>query len=257
MSDRRLTNVDVALETVDELRKFLIEVGDERFVSMMLQNERSRGRGSGNARGARPAESSLLLWSDLYATHDLPDSTGAWDPETSRRVIADLFEARRERYRLDRARARLKRTYLLLLAPVLALLTLGFGLTVESLIPGADASRIVLLAAVAGALGGIVSGARRLRDEVGRIGQLRTFGPALIVQPVLGAMSGLVLLTVLNSGLLKVDTGSDNWANVGVLAFAAGFSEPFFIGVVSRITTLGDAPSREPSTTSRTDGQAD
>jgi len=54
-------------------------------------------------------------------------------------------------------------------------------------------------------------------------------------KPLIGAAAGLVLLLVLESGLLGNDAST--WERAGLFAFAAGFSEPFFLGVVNRVTT--------------------
>lgn len=102
---------------------------------------------------------------------------------------------------------------------------------------GGGGTARTILASFAGALGGSVSGAYRLRDQIEGLNEMRAFKPALWVQPLVGAAAGLILLLVLESGLLGEDASS--WERTGLLAFAAGFSEPFFLGVVNRVTSAG------------------
>jgi len=133
--------------------------------------------------------------------------------------------------------------HLLLLVPVLVLLVAGLGLAVTAVAPDAP----VPIVMVGGALGATVSGTRKLRDEVPNINALRAFTPAILVQPLLGAAAGLLLLLALESGLLGLDSSGQSWALLGALAFAAGFSEPVFLGVVARVAAIGEPPSEASS----------
>jgi len=44
---------------------------------------------------------------------------------------------------------------------------------------------------------------------------------------------------VLSSGILKIADAGDEWATRAVLAFVAGFSEPFLLKVVDRVAGTG------------------
>jgi hypothetical protein len=126
----------------------------------------------------------------------------------------------------------MKARHLWLLSPVLLVLIGAFATSIG--LAGGD-WRVILLAALAGGVGAGLSGAFKLRDQVRNINDLRALRPALVVQPLLGAAAGLFLLLVLESGLLSVKLG---WAGQGAVAFVAGFSEPFFLGIVNRVAEI-------------------
>ncbi len=92
-----------------------------------------------------------------------------------------------------------------------------------------------------GALGSTLSGFYRLRDEEGSITALRSFRSAMWAQPFVGAVIRVLLWLLVKSGgvAFGVTNGgmADNilWANLSIYCFLAGFSEPFFLGVVQRV----------------------
>jgi hypothetical protein len=244
---RALSSTDSTLELVDEVRKALVPIGDEQYLRPLLVDERSRDqrRKDPAAQGSR-RPSSLMVWSEAYPDVSLAAllSADPFDVDQVRTLLLGFYECRRERYRLHRARVRMKADYLLLLAPILLGLIVGVGALIAVLHAGGGGTARSLLAAFAGALGGSVSGAYRLRDQIENLNEVRAFKPALWVQPLVGAAAGLVLLLVLESGLLGSDAST--WERTGLFAFAAGFSEPFFLGVVNRVTSA--SPDRTAKT---------
>lgn len=234
---RALGSTDSTLELVDEVRKAIVPIGDERYLRPLLVDEQNRElRRAERDKTGSPRASTLVGWSEVYP--DVPIAALLAEPfelERVRKLLLGLYECRRERYRLHRARVRMKGDYLLLLAPILLALIVGVAAAVAILHSGGGGTARTILAALAGALGGTVSGAYRLRDQIENLNEVRAFKPALWVQPLIGAAAGLVLLLVLESGLLGNDAAT--WERAGLLAFAAGFSEPFFLGVVNRVTT--------------------
>jgi hypothetical protein len=139
------------------------------------------------------------------------------------------------------------------------LILVGTALAVGLFVVQGDGG--LMLAAVAGATGGTLSGARALRDATD-IRRARSFQAWWWVQPAVGAAVGLFVYALLNSTVLSLP-GSD--ASVGaeargsaviVYAFLAGFSEPFVLGVLDRITRAADvaadaaaSPPRDATTT--------
>jgi len=232
-----LDSTDSTLELVDEVRKALVPIGDERYLRPLLVDEQNRElRRAERAKTGSPRSSTLVGWSEVYPDEPLAALLAEpFDVERARKLLLAFYECRRERYRLHRARVRMKGDYLLLLAPILLALIVGVAAAVVVLHSGAGGTARTILAALAGALGGTVSGAYRLRDQIQNLNELRAFKPALWVQPLIGAAAGLVMLLVLESGVLGNDAST--WERAGLLAFAAGFSEPFFLGVVNRVTT--------------------
>ena len=154
--------------------------------------------------------------------------------------LSFLYTQRTEAGRDRRARAGQKCRYLTALAP--ALLVLQAALVVAiGYFAANDVLKAVAVAGTAGALGATLSGTMRIRDDLRDLDDLRSFWPAMRVQPLVGATAGLVVLLLMESGTL--DIGSDDsghWAGRALLAFAAGFSEPFFLGLVQRVAVVPD-----------------
>jgi hypothetical protein len=242
--DPRRLGLDSALETVGAWDQLLIERGDERYVRDLLVVELARDT----------IDTSATTWSDVFGSVPQPlvertRDGGELDSAAllaARHQLAGLYRARATLYELSRARLAMKGHHLVLLAPVLLILIAAFVGAIG--LVGGDWDSIVLVA-VAGAVGATLSGTRKLRDHVRTIHALRAFSAAVVVQPLIGATAGLFVLLVLESGLLVVDWGGSAWAVEGTVAFAAGFSEPFFLGVVSRVAEIAEpAPTQETHT---------
>jgi hypothetical protein len=53
-----------------------------------------------------------------------------------------------------------------------------------------------------------------------------------------------MLFLVLQSHAVALGTAeSSEWSGLGLLAFVAGFSEPFFLGIVQRVAVVSDRPT--------------
>jgi hypothetical protein len=243
--DPQNLSLDSALEVVDGLDQLLIEHGDERYLRDLLAVEIARDRIDTTATtwthvfGEPPPESEVALI-DSGQQLDQPGLV------TIKNQLAALYRTRSVLYDLHRARRSMKVHHLMLLTPVLAALLVAFGAATYA--AGGTASSIAL-AAVAGGLGAALSGTMKLRDQVNNINDLRAFAPSVVVQPLIGATAGLFVLLVLESGLIVVGGGSSAWATRGVIAFVAGFSEPFFLGIVGRVSSIGEGrpPGHQPT----------
>ncbi|MDQ5840750.1 MAG: hypothetical protein M3537_06340, partial [Chloroflexota bacterium] len=136
----------------------------------------------------------------------------------------------------ERARAALRAKYLRLAGVLLILLVVASG-TIALIATKEYAT--ISLCALAGAVGGALSGARTLRDS-NRIQDTRSFQTWLWVQPIVGAAVGLFLYALLQSPVLALP-GSDDGSVESqaaariVYAFLAGFSEPWLLGVMDRL----------------------
>ena len=232
---------DALGELLEEVDQALIAVGDESFLCSLLEVEYARDEQEGG--DERKGGSGITTWSTLYRKKPVAASVAYANGETiapgaleeARRRLSMLYRTRQSLYALDRARSGTKAMRLLWLAPVMAALALALVIVVD--VAAADASwRSGLLVAVAGALGATLSGALKLRDQLPRIAGLRTFWYAFALQVPIGAVAGLFLWIVLESGLVEVGQGASDWAVEAAVAFAAGFSEPFTLKTVERIT---------------------
>jgi hypothetical protein len=201
--------VDLSGELKDLLRLRTVEQTDDLRAASVVQDSRSGATATAALR--------------LESIQDL------------RRWLSALRWARSSEFRLDRARQRMRERALSRLAVLLAVLTGGLSFAI-SRVTDELSWNIVLLVALSGALGGVLAGVLKLRDDVARIGNLRILRPAVYVQPLLGAASGLLMLLILVSGFLTQDS-SEQWAKDALLAFIAGFSEPYFLGIVNRVVS--------------------
>jgi hypothetical protein len=232
---------DGILDLRDELRKALIPIGDDAYIQALLEEEHARQAAADTA-----GRSSTLVWRELYDVDPLVDEIAA------DRLLA-FCAARREQYRTDRKRVRLRQQIMLLLAPVLAVLTAVAAITCALLIDGPDAERVVLLVIAAGGIGALLGSIRPLSEDLNAGADLRAHFPVLLVEPLMGAIFGLLLLMVAQTGILGPTTADgDLWARTALLAFAAGFVEPLVLRAVSRIASipgddLGHRPRRAPA----------
>lgn len=229
---------DALGELLEEVDQALIGVGDQSFLCALLEVEYARDEQEGGG--------DITTWRTLYRKKPITASVEYADGETvspaaleeARRKLAMLYRSRQSLYGLSRARSGAKAMRLVWLAPVMATLALALIIVVD--VAAADASwRSGLLAAVAGAVGATLSGALKLRDQLPRIASLRTFWYAFALQVPIGAVAGLFLWIVLESGLVDIAGQGDDWAMVAAVAFVAGFSEPFVLKTVERIAGAG------------------
>jgi putative (di)nucleoside polyphosphate hydrolase len=126
------------------------------------------------------------------------------------------------------------------------------GMTVAVIAAGAaarwaDAALTDIAVAVsAGALGSAVSGLFKLRDEISKGMDIVAFAAVGSAQVAVGAAAGILVLFLVELGLLG-GQGGPQWAWIGAVAFAAGFSEPFLLGTVRGIAqTSGQTRREEP-----------
>lgn len=230
-------SLGLILEAIDE---FLIERGDALFICQLLAAEYMRARAESGT--------TVLTWTDLFPGPPL-DASKRFEAgeevdrkqlDEARNCLLELFRARGASYGLHRARTLARARRLLWLLPVLAALLTGLIVTIDIAVPG-ESWRGGLVAAFAGALGASLSGAYKLRDQAPRVSELRVFGYLFAVQPLLGAAAGVFVALVLSSGILTVADGGNEWATRAVVAFVAGFSEPFLLKVVDRVAGSGGA----------------
>jgi hypothetical protein len=211
----------LTLESVDQV---LVDAGDDKLLDALLAIEYVRDEDE--------REGPIPTWSTVHG--------GARPTELAdkKERLSRLLRVRHSIYALRRAREGTRATRLAWLAPILTALVLVFiGLATWV---AEDASwGEGLLVAVAGAMGATLAAAFKLRDALARLGDLRTFWYAFAPQMPLGAVAGLFLWIVLESGVVEVAATGEDWAVAVALAFVAGFSEPFLLKTVERIAGGG------------------
>lgn len=242
-------DLDAAAELIDSVDRVLLRVGDNYILESWFRVEHYRDKHRDHM------ETPFVTWSDLFGTPPHPDgddrgasADSTLDYERVRCQLLAIRETRSREYRLHRARLAMRNRTLMRFAPVLALLVVSMVVVLRAFDDGPQWQTVALVAA-SGAVGGTLSGMFKLRDQVDRIADIRALAWAPVVQPLIGAATGLVMLLVLISGFLP-DEGRDTetWAKYGIIGFVAGFSEPFFLGVVGKIAgTAGTEAAAHPS----------
>jgi hypothetical protein len=253
-------NQEGTQELSNELHCVLLEVAVEaerpEYLRVRLDQEHHREKG----------EQSETRWSHLFETNDLAALRNAMAPggptsesasgATSRTVemLTTLYQTRsnheREQWAHDRLRdARLQwvgRWLLQLLVSVVILLPLAFTLSSSTKHPQwLENGIVVTLVAVTGALGGALSGVRRLLGTPILRGELERFQSAFRAQLLVGGTLGLISLLLFQVGSLptfQAIRGFPTVAPLAIYAFLAGFSEPFIFGIVQGLIG-GRSPS--------------
>lgn len=219
----------LCLETLLDTRRSMEELLIEHADLLLLQQRTSEEYAE--------EEATLLTWRRLYGV-ERPELLNYSSESPSEQVqdsakvrLQCLVAARFSLYRPLRARRRLRIIYLryfgtvLLLAGILFGFAIGFQRQFEV--------RVVVLAAAAGASGAALSGLLKFRDEVRLGSQVREFLPFYLAQVGVGAVFGLFINLVFAANWFKFEPST---AGIGVLAFAAGFSEPFALGIIAKMT---------------------
>src|SRR5215203_5276965 len=230
-------SIDSAWGVANQLRRELLVLGDVSYVWTQLECEAERDKKS----------TMWHRWSEHFPRKKLQALIEARERAISDpsvhldavRSLRKLYELRAEAGLERRARAAQKCRYLTTLMPILLALLIGLSAAIvgES---GAGVWKDVGLAASAGALGATLSGIFRVRDRLVGLDDLRSFWPAMRIQPLIGATAGLMTLIILESGAVDLGAGDTAWAARAVFTFAAGFSEPFFLGLVQRVAVIPD-----------------
>jgi hypothetical protein len=233
-------SIDSAWELANQLKRELLFLGDVSYVWTQLEYEALRDK--------KPDK--WHRWSDHLPTKKLNTlldarTRGSIDKETQLEAVRSLrvlYGLRAEAGLERRTRAAQKCHYLTMLIPILLVLQVALGAAIYE-VGGSDMWKQIALAGSAGALGAALSGIFRVRDRLVELDDLRSFWPAMRIQPLIGATAGLVTLLVLESGAVQLGGGAAQrtpWAAVALFTFVAGFSEPFFLGLVRRVAVIPD-----------------
>jgi hypothetical protein len=245
--DPAALTIDSAWELAGALKRLNLRLGNGGQVASLLEYECNRSQAAGRWHGwdVHFDRSELVK---LVRAYHAGRVTPAQHADAVDRLTF-LYLMRAEAGRNRRARAALKCLYLNRLMPVLFTLLVALGIAIRFASGGARWDSIALTA-VAGAVGSTLSGVFKVRDQLVRLEELRAFAPAMRVQPLVGACAGVITLLLLESNAVSVGALSrDAWSTLALLAFAAGFSEPFFLGTVQRVADLaeGKADEHKPS----------
>ncbi|HEY4728388.1 MAG TPA: hypothetical protein VIJ32_09330, partial [Actinomycetes bacterium] len=154
---------------------------------------------------------------------------GAEEVEATRERLARLMHVKESQSHLVKARWALRRR---VAAPTLLVLLLAVAAFAAAVARMAADDQALWSAAAAGAAGAALGGLLRLRDEVTLGSQARQFWLFFVGQVLVGVAAGVLTFLVDDGGLVAVAGGS---AGVAAVAFAVGFSEAAFVGLLTRL----------------------
>lgn len=241
-SDVDTLSSDGAWELANALKRELLLLGDKHYVWTRLVYEKERDKHPDHWHS----------WSEHFGSEDLDRllklENGDENADAQAQAVNRLrflYQERAEAGLERRVRAAQKCRYLGILASGLIVVFLTLSGIIQK-ISGGGMWQSIALVGLAGALGAMLAGTFRVRDKLVELDDLRSFWPAMRVQPLVGAVSGLIILLVLQSGAIALgNSDSSSWASQALFAFAAGFSEPFFLGVVEKVAVLPDKQNGE------------
>ena len=279
--DFRSFDINSAWEFSDSLRRILLMLGDDSYILAHLANEKV-GNADENAllKWERFIDGTKL--DDLLKAYQ----EGQVTPNQRGQAIEYLslvYSARSNFGRHQRAIVNLRERYLnaltFTLTALLILLLLSTFLVTNRdfyFLPIVDFKSVVksiwdfpakhlfndpqvrlfIVAAFTGGIGSVLSGFFKLRDKVVGIHDLRSFKAAMRAQPFVGATIGVVFYLLVLSGIFSLGAVKPSpdgpailpWSLLGIYCFFAGFSEPFFLGVVQRVAGEADKHGGDQST---------
>ena len=228
------TDVPLTLELLlgrrFELERLLIELGDRTYLAGRLADLYDEQPGTFSTwRSLYGDELPPLLPGGVTGRPETVPPPGPEEVEATRERLARLMHAKESQAQMAKARWALKQRVTALTILVLLLAVAAFGVAVAGMV--AD-DRALWSAAAAGAAGAALGGLIRLRDEVTLGTQVRQFWLFFCGQVLVGVAAGVLTFLIDDGGLVAVAGGS---AGVAAVAFAVGFSEAAFVGLLTHL----------------------
>ncbi|HVG65823.1 MAG TPA: hypothetical protein VND02_07105 [Actinomycetota bacterium] len=228
------TDVPLTLELLlgrrFELERLLIELGDRTYLAGRLADLYDEQPGTFSTwRSLYGDELPPLLPGGVTGRPETVPPPGPEEVEATRERLARLMHAKESQAQVAKARWAIKQRVTALTILVLLLAVAAFGVAVAGMV--AD-DRALWSAAAAGAAGAALGGLIRLRDEVTLGTQVRQFWLFFCGQVLVGVAAGVLTFLIDDGGLVAVAGGS---AGVAAVAFAVGFSEAAFVGLLARL----------------------
>jgi hypothetical protein len=237
----RTEPAEAAVWLIDhDLECALVELGHREHLLACLDHELHRDPSLDEPRRQLSRKEIIefgKLWDQLSRNGD--EQSIADGRARAVELLVERYRQRAHDGRHDVSREAVRRQLLTLAAIGLTVLVLVFAAFVIVAV-GVRWWEVALVSSSA-MLGSLLSGLRRLRDELQRIRDITAFRSAFLAQLAAGAGLGILALLLFRAGLLPVfraqgtEDDADIPATLAIYAFAAGFFEPFAIGAIQRI----------------------
>ena len=228
------TDVPLTLELLlgrrFELERLLIELGDRTYLAGRLADVYDEQPGTvATWRSLYGDELPALLPGGVTRHPEAAPPAGLEEVEATRQRLARLMHVKESQSHLVKARWALRRRVAAPTLLVLLLAVAAFALAVAGMVTDDQA---LWAATAAGAAGAALGGLIRLRDQVTGGIQARQFWLLFVGEVLVGAAAGVLTFLIDDGGLISVAGGA---AGVAAVAFAVGFSEAAFVGLVTRL----------------------
>jgi hypothetical protein len=232
-------DLDAAHEHCDELNQILPLVANTDYLYALLRAESQRresSEGLPTISGLYGGDLIAELLRRYEGRRETSSGFGPRDRTEVQELLREFYRERDDERRHRRAKINLRRAYLrwygFVIGPLLA--SIGVG----AFLLGSGDQEVwarLLFVATTGALGSALAAAFKIRDFEGTLLEMQAITMAFRLQPLFGAALGVVALLVLQVGAVRFGQ-LDNfaWQTQGLVAFAAGLSQPFILGIVSR-----------------------
>jgi hypothetical protein len=222
--------LEVLLARRFELERLLIELGDRTYLAGRLADLYDEQPGAVSTwRSLYGDELPALLPGGVTRHPEAVPPAGPDEVEATRERLARLMHVKESQDQVVKARWALKRR---VTAPTILVLLLAVAAFAAAVAGLAADDRALWSAAAAGAAGAALGGLIRLRDEVTGGTQARQFWLFFVGQVLVGVAAGVLTFLIDDGGLVAVAGGP---AGVAAVAFAVGFSEAAFVGLLSRL----------------------
>lgn len=232
--DGELT-MEKAWHVADSLKAVTPSVAQAAYLQSQLSLECMRPRESG------------LLWSQYFSAKELETIMKNHDQRSGKfrtpaleqlgaQRLERLYKERNDSGRHGRARAATRGRYLRYLSLVLIVLALLLAFA-DDMVPEAGllSSQEMLLILCGGALGAALSRAIQIRS-LERITELQVAWAGAFAQLTVGASLAAIVVILLQTGLVNFGGESPAVATWITAAFLSGFSEPFALGILERVS---------------------
>jgi hypothetical protein len=228
----------------DTLEELLPLIANEEYLRAVLSHELARPDGT------EPIVLTTIFHTEqLMSLMDSGSERGersnlqhgrCWRDEVAE-TLRLLYQERADRLRHERLMSNLRRYYLPRVGIIIVLI---LALVVSAILLGRTGLGDVQLAlwaeicacAGVGAIGASLSSALKIRD-IAELNPFRNLVTFVWVQPIVGAAFGFVAWLILFSGLVTIGSPNTSLTRM-VVAFAAGYSEPFLIGILNSVMGL-------------------